>query len=178
MTPRTPGTCCARPPASNPRIAKKRLESPICPLPGPFGYPLLLWLTGWEGEPLRRQRGRACPPRGAGGAAPRLGAVSRRRRGARGGAAQRLQCCPPRGACSAQHQFAFARAQACTHLFLLFFIVFSGARSARTIPPALCARVIQVCLWISVIQFSLFPGLLSLFPGLSPFFRVLSTTSP
>lgn len=62
--------------------------------------------------------------------------------------------------------------------FFIVFIVFSGARSGRSIPPALCARVIQVSLWITAIQFSLFPGLLSLFPGLSPFFRVLSTTSP
>lgn len=40
-------------------------------------------MTRREGEPLRRQRGRACPPQGSGDAVPRQGARSSERAGRR-----------------------------------------------------------------------------------------------
>lgn len=44
-------------------------------------FSLHLLNNRWEGEPLRRQRGRACPPRGSRGATPRQGVPSRARAG-------------------------------------------------------------------------------------------------
>ena len=109
-----------------PGLSKKRLKSAIYPLLGPFDYhPSPLWVTWREGEPLRRQRG-GLPSTGAGAWPHVWEAASRRRRVARGGAAQRASMLPPRG--PVQHNTSsrlLVRWHART--FFIVFIVFRGA---------------------------------------------------
>jgi hypothetical protein len=118
-----------------PGFSKKRLESPIYPLPGPFGYHLSPLVDRMGGGTAAAAAGEGLPSPGVGGRGPTLGSRQQTAARSAGGSRCAASMLPPSGGLFSKTS---ARVCSCAGMhapFLLFLLFFRGrVAGARSRP--------------------------------------------